>query len=297
MNKKLKISYLFASLTVLFWSTSATAFKIALKNQTYIQILFLASLFSFLFFLFLVLFSAEKRKSLNALKLKDLLFLSLMGFLNPFVYYLMIFKSYDLLPAQVAQPLNFIWPIVLVLLSVPLLGQKLNLKTIPALLLSFIGVFFISSQGEFLSIQKSSSLGVFLALSSSVVWASFWIFNVKSQIHAIVKLFISFGFSAVYALLLMLLSSNSFEFSTNGILSIAYISIFEMGITFVIWMTALKLAGETSKISNFIYLVPFGSVVVVKLVLNESIYLSTIIGIVLILTGIIIQEYKFKKHV
>ena len=36
-----------------------------------------------------------------------------MGLLNPVAYYLILFKAYTILPAQVAQPLNMIWPIVL----------------------------------------------------------------------------------------------------------------------------------------------------------------------------------------
>ena len=50
--------------------------------------------------------------------------------------------AYSLLPAQVAQPLNFIWPITLVLLSIPILKQKLKLKSLFALMLSFVGVIW-----------------------------------------------------------------------------------------------------------------------------------------------------------
>jgi len=295
MEKNSRISYLFASLTVVFWSTSATAFKFALRNLDYVQLLFLASGFSFIFY-FVYLLVSRKLSLIRNLKLKDILFLSLMGFLNPFLYYLMIFKAYELLPAQVAQPLNFIWPIILVLLSVPLLGQKLHLKTIIALLISFVGVFFISSQGEFLSVKKSSTLGIVLALSSSVIWAAFWIFNIKRKLNEVVKLFVSFGFSFVYTLIFMAINGSSFQFDLNGTLASLYISLFEMGLAFILWMKALKYAEKTSKVSNFIYLVPFGAVLVVRLVLKEQIFFSTLIGILLILFGIFIQEYKAKSN-
>ena len=71
-----------------------------------------------------------------------------MGFLNPFLYYVIVLKAYSLLPAQLAQPLNFIWPITLVLLSIPILKQKVSGKNMIAMLISFVGVYFIASKGN-----------------------------------------------------------------------------------------------------------------------------------------------------
>ncbi len=87
----------------------------------------------------------EFRQGLNVKK-KDIAFSALMGALSPFAYYLVLFKAYEMLPAQVAQPLNMVWPIVLVFLSVILLKQKISSKSFIALFISFIGVYFISSQ-------------------------------------------------------------------------------------------------------------------------------------------------------
>ena len=79
---------------------------------------------------------------------RELLTSALLGLLNPFIYYIILLKAYKLLPAQVAQPLNMIWPIILVFLSVPILGQKIPGKSFIALFISFIGVYIISSQGQ-----------------------------------------------------------------------------------------------------------------------------------------------------
>lgn len=89
----------------------------------------------------------------------------------PGLYHLIVFKAYTLLPAQVAQPANFIWPVVLMLLSAPLLKQPLNLIGILALLISFTGVIILSGQGDFGSFRIVEPLGVGLALLSSLVWA------------------------------------------------------------------------------------------------------------------------------
>ena len=67
-----------------------------------------------------------KFNALRSFHRKDILFSALMGLLNPVAYYLILFKAYTILPAQVAQPLNMVWPIVLVLLSMPILGQRIK---------------------------------------------------------------------------------------------------------------------------------------------------------------------------
>ena len=186
--KKQSKAYIYAGLTIIFWGTSASAFKIGLKYIDYFQLLFVATLTT-LVFLFLVLLFQKKLTLLNHLTTRNYLHSILLGSFNPFLYYTILFIAYDLLPAQVAQPLNFVWPITLVLLSIPILKQKIGLKSGFALLLSFIGVILISSEGNILDMNFSNPFGVFLALGSSVIWALFWLFNVKDQRDEIIKLF------------------------------------------------------------------------------------------------------------
>jgi drug/metabolite transporter (DMT)-like permease len=77
----------------------------------------------------------------------------------------------------------------------------------------------------------------------------------------------------------------------QGILGSVYLGIFEMGITFILWMMALKLSSTTAKVSNLIYLSPFGSLIMIHFLVGEVILLSTVIGLVFIIGGIIIQQY------
>ena len=141
-NKK---AYLYASIAVLFWSTVATAFKIALREFDFIQLIFYASGVTVVL-LFFVLLTQKKLPLIFKQTPKQWTYTLLMGAFNPLLYYLVLFKAYSLLPAQVAQPLNMIWPITLALLSVPLLNQKIGWISVVALFVSFIGVFFIKCE-------------------------------------------------------------------------------------------------------------------------------------------------------
>ncbi len=289
-------SYLFAGLTVLFWATIPTAFKIALRHLDFIELLFVAILTT-LIFLLAVLVIEGRVKEIFSFSRKQYTSSVILGFLNPFAYYLILLKAYSLLPAQIAQPLNFTWPIVLVFLSIPILKQKITSKNIIALLLSFIGVYFISSEGDPFNLKFAEPLGIFLAVGSSVIWALFWIFNVKDQRDEVSKLFLNFFFALVFLLPVYIIFSEKALFKPEGLFSGLYVGLFEMGITFVLWLKALRMATSTAKISNLIYLTPFFSLIFVHFILGELIHYTTIVGIILVVSGIILQEIKKKKMV
>ena len=287
--KNQKIAYLYALGTVLLWSTVASAFKISLRYLDIIQLLFYASITSTVTFFIYLLFS----KKLNLLKIlsrKDYLRSALLGFLNPFLYYVILLKAYSLLPAQQAQPINFIWPITLVLLSIPLLNQKIRPRDILAVVTSFAGVFIISTRGDILGFKFTSPVGVLLALGSTVIWALFWIYNVKDTRDEAVRLFLNFAFGSAFILLSMLLFTKVKIPTLKGALGAIYIGLFEMGFTFLLWLKALKLSKTTAHVTNLIFLTPFLSLLVISIAVGEKILLSTVIGLIFIVGGIILQK-------
>lgn len=285
---------LLALVTVLFWSTVATAFKIGLRSLDPAQLIFIASLTSTII-LFVFLLFTRKIRLIKKLRLSTILLSAFLGLLNPFLYYLIIFYAYSLLPAQVAQPLNMIWPIVLSLLSVPFLHQKIGWKNMLALFVSFIGVFLISTQGDFFSFKKSDPLGVVLALGSSLIWSLFWIFNVKSREDEQLKLFLNFLFGTIYLLIyLPLFSSFQFEWNESFFAGI-YIGFFEIGISFILWMKALSLSSNNARIANYIYIAPFLSLVFIHFIIGENIYVTTILGLLFIISGILFQQNRRKN--
>ena len=287
--EKQKRAYFCAFVAVLFWSTSASAFKITLRYLDVFSLLFYASLTSTAAF-FVYLSFSKKLSLLKSLSKKDYLYSALLGFLNPFLYYAVLLKAYSILPAQEAQPLNFVWPITLVLLSIPLLHQKIKSKDILATFISFAGVIVISTRGDILGFKFTNTLGVSLATGSSIVWAMFWIYNVRDKRDEAVRLFLNFTFASAFAFPLMLLFAREKFPNLHGFLGAAYVGLFEMGITFLLWLKALKLSKTTAHVTNLIYLVPFLSLVLISFAVGEDILPSTIIGLIFIVSGIILQR-------
>jgi len=291
-NKK---AYLFAGLAVFFWSTVATAFKLALRDYDFIQLIFYISGVTVLL-LFVFLFFQGKIQLVFQQTRRQWMISASMGALNPLIYYLVLFKAYSLLPAQIAQPLNMVWPIVLALLSVPFLKQKIGWISIAALFISFTGVVFISSQGGIGGFRQVNVAGVLLALTSSILWSLYWILNVRDKRDEFIKLFLNFAFGFVYLAIVVALFSN-FKIRLNeGFMAAIYSGIFEVGITYVLWLKAMNLTTSNAKIGNLVFLAPFISLIFIHFILKETIFVTTFIGLIFIVAGIFVQQLDRKKR-
>jgi len=284
-------SYLYAFIAVLFWSTVATAFKLALRGLDVFQLIFIASGVSVIV-LFVFLVARKKIPLLFSQTREEIFYSALLGAFNPAIYYVILFKAYSLLPAQLAQPLNMVWPIVLTLLSIPFLKQKIRWVNFLALGISFIGVIFISSQGGIDGFRNTNMVGVALALLTSVLWSVYWILNVKDKRDEIVKLFTAFVFGFIFLFIAVALFSD-FHFPKGVPLFAAiYTGFFEVGITYVFWLTAMKLSNNNAKIGNLVFLAPFISLIFIHFILKETIFITTFIGLFFIVGGILLQQIK-----
>lgn len=282
-------AYIFALLSVILWSTVATAFKLGLQHLSPLYLILTASAVSLLVFFVVILFQG-KVKELFSVTLSGLGKSALLGAINPFAYYLILFEAYRLLPAQVAQPLNMVWPITLALLSAPLLHQKITGRNMLSILISFVGVIFISSQGSFSGLAHTNVAGASLALGSSIIWSLFWILSVIDKRDELFKLFWNFAFGLVYLLITALVFTEFRLPDLKAIPAAVYIGLFELGITYILWMKAMQLSENNAKTGNLTFLSPFLSLVFIHFILGETIYVTTFIGLAFIISGIWFQQ-------
>ncbi|WP_221075121.1 DMT family transporter [Agarivorans aestuarii] len=294
MNTQTK-AYAFGISAVLMWSTVATAFKLALQWLSPIQLVLLASITSILLLSGVLLWQRKLPLALSYAKQRPSFFL-LVGAINPFLYYLVLFKAYELLPAQQAQSLNYTWAITLALLAVPFLKQQLRKQDLIAMAFGYFGVLVIATRGDLLSMQFDSVLGVVLALFSTLLWAGYWIINTRNSGDPVASLLVAFCFSLPMVLAYCWWSDGLPSFNAKAWLGAAYVGLFEMGIAFVCWVLALKFTNNTARISNLIFISPFLSLFFISYFLNEVIEPATYLGLVLIISGLLIQQWRGKKQ-
>ena len=288
-------AYILTLMVVSFWATAASAFKIALRDVSPYTLLFFSTLFSSIC-LFAILCGQSKLGLLLKSDRKALGKAALLGFLNPFLYYVILFKAYDILPGQIAMSLNYGWPLVLTLLSVPILGQSLSKSQLLAVVISFVGAIIIATRGEFTSFGDVSQFGVLLAGGSTLIWATYWLVNAKDGLDPVVKLFTGFCFGLFFTTLFCLVAGGIELPVSRAWLPLIYVGLFEMSITFALWLTALQLTSSAARIGNLIYITPFFSLLILNFVVGEKIYPATFFGLFLIVGSILFQGWMGRKR-
>ena len=280
----------YAAIAVLSWSTVASAFKIALRYLSSFELLLVASCTAFLIFLFALL-ARKKWKEVKNLSASQWRWFALLGLLNPVTYYLVLFRAYDLLPAQVAQPVNYSWPILLLILLSLFAGQSIPKIKYVGMLLSLGGVVLISAGTGLSDKLEFSVTGFLLAFLSAFLWAGYWmVSNKRKEVDAIIALTVTFFFGSAY-LLIASLWMEPVVLPIQALLSGMYVGAFEIGIPFVCFGMAIQLTSNATLVNQMCYLSPFLSLFLIHLVLGEQIVWTTYAGLLLIVVGIIFNQY------
>jgi drug/metabolite transporter (DMT)-like permease len=79
------------------------------------------------------------------------------------------------------------------------------------------------------------------------------------------------------------------------------VGLFEMGITFALWLSAMKYAarpegGGTARVANLIFLSPFLSLVFIHFLVGEIIHPATVAGLAFIIAGNALMQYSPGKR-
>lgn len=283
-------AYLYGLAAVLAWSTVATAFKISLAHLLPAQLVLYASIASFIVLLGVIGMQGRLHELPDAWRRHWRRSL-LLGAVNPFVYYLVLFQAYARLPAQEAQAINYTWALTMTLLAIPLLRQTPRKHDVLAALICYLGVLVIATHGHVFSFKFSNAAGLGFALLSTLLWAGYWIFNARDQREPVVGLALNFGCSLPMSVLWCYFTVGFGHPTATALAGSAYIGVFEMGLTFVAWLMAMKLTDSTARIANLIFLSPLLSLVLIHLFVGETIYPSTFAGLGLILAGLALQKW------
>ncbi|MDW6091321.1 DMT family transporter [Vibrio rhizosphaerae] len=294
MNNE-KQALLFGLSAVLLWSTVATAFKLTLAQLTPIQMLTVACFSSIVSLLMICTYQRQLRLIWPTFTANPVYFI-VSGLINPLCYYLILFQAYHLLPASQAQSINYSWAMTLTLMAAIFLKQKIRKQDYLAAGLCYLGVLVIATRGNLLALDFESPVGVGLALLSTILWAGYWILNTRNTADPVVSLLLGFLVAFPCTLILSFYEHADWTHITvQGWLSAVYVGLFEMGITFFLWLSALKRTRHTARISNLIFISPFISLLLLSVIIQEQIHPTTIVGLVCIIAGLTIQQVTFKR--
>lgn len=293
-RKKIKKEYLFALAAVLAWGSNAPVCKAVMGGISEELLLFLSATLSFLLLLIIKIFG-KKPKEKKKYKASDILKIALFGFIGIFLYTYFYYLGLSRMPAAEACTINYLWPLMIVVFSIPILKEKFTVKKLFAVLLSFLGIVFVTTHGDFSGIASINFSGVTFCLLAAVCYGLFCVLLKKYAYDETLVLCIAYLITAVLAGIICAVGGKFTEIQPEYYVGILWNGLIVDAAAYLLWAKGLN-AGDTSKISNLAYLAPVLSVIFGKIFLNEDISLWSVAGLLLIIAGILIQSVAFGKR-
>ena len=150
------------------------------------------------------------------------------------------------------------------------------------------------THGSIFTLSLTSLPGDLLALGGAAVFALFSVLGKKYRYDQVVSVFIYFVTALVFIAPTLVLFSSLKMPSWHIWLWLLLNGLVVNGISYIFWLKALEY-GDTSVISNALYFTPFLSLVSITLFLGEQILLSSIVGLIIIVVGILLQSVNLRQ--
>ena len=285
-------SYLYAGITVLIWSTLATVAKMVLDDIPSFQVLAVSSALAFVFLLAVNIVSGSI-KEIKRYRAKEYLMMTGLGFLGLFMYSALYYYGISVLSSQEACILNYLWPMMIVVFACVLLREKLTVRKVIAMLMSFAGIVVLSL-GNGGADSGNKLFGFLACVTAAVCYGLFSVLNKKHTLDQGVTMMWSWLTVAVCSAVAGLIFEKWQPISGTQWAGVAWLGVAVNAVAYLLWAIALKGARDSANIANLAYLVPFLSILLSAVVLKERITINAVIAIVLIIGGILLQSIRLK---
>lgn len=288
-------SFFFLGLCILSWGLIPVVTKNILIELDNLQMLFYSTIFSCIMMGGIVLFQ-KKISVLTTYSIRDYTKIGVLGFLGTYLYYVLLYGALALTSASEGFILAYTWPMLVIILAFPLLRERLTVKKLCSICISFVGIVVIVTHGRIFTLSFTSLQGDMLALGGAGVFALFSVLGKKYQYDQVVSVFIYFVTALAFITPTLFLFSSLKMPSFHVWLWLLLNGFVVNGISYIFWFKALEY-GDTSVISNALCLTPFLSLVYIALFLGEEILLTSVVGLVIIVVGIILQSMNLRQRV
>ncbi len=287
MNRKTK-SIIYVLICVLLWALIPVVSKLGQSNLDNHQFLFWSSAVSFLTFLIIIL-TRKKGKVILRLSTKDWIHSIVLGLLGTYLYYILLYFGYANAKGIEVLIIQYCWPIFVIVLSILILKERLNLRKVISIILGFFGVFMVLTKGKLSDIHFNNLFVDSIVLIAAFVFGLFSVLSKKIKIDSLPLVTIYF-FTATIISFLSMITLSEFKLPTKETyLPILINGIFVNGISYIYWIGALKI-GEASFIAPFVFLTPVISTVLLILFFKEPFQLVYVVGMTSVILGGLINK-------
>lgn len=292
MKKK---QYIYGISAILMWSTLATVVKLVMTEIPNLEALSISSLIAF-FFLVITNTINGKIKEFRKYSINEIAIMVFLGFIGLFMYSALYYQGIAMLSSQEACVLNYLWPIMIVLFSSIILKEKLTLAKLLAMICSFIGTIILVSGGSN-NTSENKAPGVICCILAAALYGLFSVLNKKADYNQNIAMTVIWLTTAIFSGVLGIITEKWVYIYAKEWIGIIWLGIFVDAVAYLLWAIALRTSKNTAEVANLAYLTPFMSVVISALVLDEKLNVRTILALVFIVGGILIQNiYELKRQ-
>ena len=296
MQNKIFFAFLLLIFSSLFWSGNFLTAKLAYNyNLSPLKLSFFRWLLAFIIIfpftyndIFINFFLFKK----NLIKI---IILSILGvtIFNSFTY--IALTSTIVINASI---MGSIAPLLIIFFSWLILNTKSSYSQFFGILLSILGVIFIIIKGKFINlIDLNFTPGDIWMLIAVISWGLYSVLlKLDKSLPQIATLTVMIFFGSIFIFPFYFLESLSYGFFPNklsDLLMISYVAIFAGIFAFLFWNKGVSLIGA-NRAGVFLHLIPIFSSLWAILFLDESFSLFHIFGIIFIVIGIILANYKYR---
>lgn len=178
-----------------------------------------------------------------------------LGLWGIFVYHALLFTALDRAPHVEANLLNYLWPLLMVLLAAPIAGERPTRVVLLGALVGFVGAALVVTRGEGLHVESEHALGYGLAALAAFAWASFSVVLRRLGPEGEDRMTLFTVASLVPAVAFAALTGGLAPPSGRALAAAAWLGVGPMGVAFFCWNRALAL-GSAARIGSLSYLTP-----------------------------------------
>ena len=286
---KLKDNFhIFAIITIIFWSSGFVFTRLALRYFSPMSLGFLRYLFASVSLIIFALFVKLKIPNKN-----DIKWFILAGFFG-FFFYMVTFNIGSVSVSAAAGSLIIsATPVITAVMARILLKEKLSIIQYIAIIVQFIGVCVITLMAGIFSIN----IGIIWLILASISLSIYKLLQKKLTKTYSAKQVSIFSIWFGTILLLIFMPKSVPEIINAPFMQIIYLiilGVFASAVGFLLWAYAFSKARNVSSVTNYMFLTPFLAALLGLILANEVPDLATIIGGIIILTGMFIYNFYDK---
>lgn len=240
--------------------------------------------------LFLYASFRHKVEMLN-FNLKEWLMLIFLGLTGVSLLYIIQFMALKYTTAINGSILINVSAIFIAIMSILLLNEKINIKKALGIILGFIGIVVVISNGEIRFFESSTLFGDLLMLFDGLIWAGYTIVGKSLLERKNVEIITSWAFLFGTLTLIPFLIFPGFKVPSQLITwsSVIYMGLLCSIFGYLVWYFALE-REEATNVAVYIYLIPLFTAIIAYFTLNEVVTIFKAVGGFLTIFGVYLVE-------